>query len=120
MKKILILFGLLLFDFLSNAQDAVSECASGKISALTKRNQNARLQAVQASDNNIDVTYYKLNLNVTYTPKNLKGEVTINAKSKIASLDQVTIDLQNALTTDSIKIGNNSLFSISQIKLLSN
>jgi aminopeptidase N len=114
MKKILILFGLLLFDFLSNAQDAVSECASGKISALTKRNQNARLQAVQASDNNIDVTYYKLNLNVTYTPKNLKGEVTINAKSKIASLDQVTIDLQNALTTDSIKIGNKKLTFLHQ------
>ena len=114
MKKILILFNLLQLSFLINAQDAVSECASGKISALTKRNQNARLQALQAADNNIDVTYYKLNLNITYSPKNLKGEVTINAKSKIASLDQVTIDLQNALTTDSIKIGNKKLTFLHQ------
>ena len=114
MKKILILFNLLQLSFLVNAQDAVSECASGKISALTKRNQNARLQALQAADNNIDVTYYKLNLNITYSPKNLKGEVTINAKSKIASLDQVTIDLQNALTTDSIKIGNKKLTFLHQ------
>ena len=114
MKKILILFNLLQLSFLINAQDAVSECASGKTSALTKRNQNARLQALQAADNNIDVTYYKLNLNITYSPKNLKGEVTINAKSKIASLDQVTIDLQNALTTDSIKIGNKKLTFLHQ------
>ena len=109
MKKLLILFNLLFVNFLANAQDAVSECASGKIAALTKRNQNARLQTTQAADNNIDVTYYKLNLNITYTPKNLKGEVTINAKSKVASLDQLTIDLQNALTTDSVKIGNRKL-----------
>ena len=114
MKKALILFNLLLFNFLSLAQDAVSECASGKILSLTKRNQNARLQTAQAVDNNIDVTYYKLNLNVTYTPKNIKGEVTINAKIKVASLDQVTIDLQNALTTDSVKIGNRKLTFIHQ------
>ena len=114
MKKILILFNLLLFTFFANAQDAVSECASGKVYALTKRNQNARLQSIQASDNNIDVTYYKLNLNVSYTPKNIKGEVTINAKSKVALLEQVTIDLQNALTTDSIKIGNRKLTFLHQ------
>ena len=119
MKKILILFNLLLFNFLANAQDAVSECASGKILSLTKRNQNARLEAAQAVDNNVDVTYYKLNLNVSYSPKNIKGEVTINAKSKVASLEQVTIDLQNALTTDSVKIGNKKLSFLHQCLNLS-
>lgn len=109
MKKLPIFFILLLNYTFAFAQDAVSECAVGKILSLTKRNQNARIQAAQAVDNNIDVTYYKLNLNVSYTPKNIKGEVTINAKSKIAILDQVTIDLQNALTTDSVKIGNKKL-----------
>lgn len=109
MKKLPIFFILLINYTFTYAQDAVSECAAGKILSLTKRNQNARLQAVEAVDNNIDVTYYKLNLNVSYTPKNIKGEVTINAKSKVATLDQVTIDLQNALTTDSVKIGNKKL-----------
>jgi aminopeptidase N len=109
MKKLLILLSLLIPTFCIYAQEDVNECASGKISALTKRNQNARLQTVQASDNNIDVTYYKLNLNITYTPKNIKGEVTINAKSKATSLNQIIIDLQNALTTDSVKIGNKKL-----------
>ena len=114
MKKLLILLNLLIPTFCLYAQEDVNECAVGKILSLTKRNQNARLQAVQAVDNNIDITYYKLNLNVTYTPKNIKGEVTINAKSKVATLDQVTIDLQNALTTDSIKIGNRKLTFLHQ------
>jgi aminopeptidase N len=104
----------MLLNSLIYAQNAIDECASGKISALTKRNQNARLMATQAADNNIDVTYYKLNLNISYSPKNIKGEVTINAKSKFASLDQVTIDLQDALTTDSVKIGNQKLTFLHQ------
>jgi len=109
MKNLPLFFVLLLNYTSTYAQDAVSECSTGKILSLTKRNQNARMQAFEAVDNNIDVTYYKLNLNVSYAPKNIKGEVTINAKSKIAKLDQVTIDLQNALKTDSVKIGNRKL-----------
>jgi aminopeptidase N len=109
MKKLLILLNCLIFAISSHAQDASEECASGKILALTKRQQNARLMATMAGDNNIDVTYYKLNLNIKYTPKNLKGEVTINAKSKVTNLNQVVIDLQNALTTDSVKIGKTKL-----------
>ncbi len=114
MKKLLILLNFLFLGLYAHGQEDVNECAKGKILSLTKRNQNARLQAVRAVDNNIDVTYYKLNLNVSYTPKNIKGEVTINAKSKVALLDQVTIDLQNALTTDSIKIGNKKLTFLHQ------
>ena len=114
MKNLLVLLILMISTLCGYAQEDINECATGKILSLTKRNQNARLQTLQAVDNNIDITYYKLNLNVTYTPKNIKGEVTINAKSKIATLDQVTIDLQNTLTTDSIKIGNRKLTFLHQ------
>lgn len=114
MKELILFLNLLIAPFYISAQEDMNECASGKISALTKRNQNARLQTMQAVDNNIDVTYYKLNLNIIYSPKNIKGEVTISAKSKIASLDQITIDLQNALTTDSVKIGNRKLTFLHQ------
>ena len=114
MKKLLVLLILIISTLCGYAQEDVNECATGKILSLTKRNQNARLQAPQAVDNNIDITYYKLSLSVNYTPKNIKGEVTINAKSKIVTLDQVTIDLQNTLTTDSIKIGNRKLTFIHQ------
>ena len=88
------------------AQILDNECATAKIAALQKRQQNERLASMQAADNNVDVTYYKLNLGLNYSPKNIKGEVTIYAKSKTANLSQVIIDLQNALTTDSVKMGN--------------
>ncbi len=114
MKNLLYISLFILTNFKISAQILDSECAKGKIAAMQKRNQNAKIQASQASDNNIDITYYKLNLNVTYAPKNIKGEVTINAKSKVATLDQVTIDLQNALTTDSVKIGNKKLTFLHQ------
>ena len=106
MKNLLLI---LLFTCISSeifAQIPDSECATGKIAALRKQQQNARLLATQASDNNIDVTYYKLNLGLNYSPRNLKGEVTIIAKSKISNLSQIVIDLRNTLVTDSIKIAD--------------
>ncbi len=109
MKKLLILLNYLIFSISSQAQDASEECASSKILALKKRQQNSRLMATIAGDNNIDVTYYKLNLGLSYSPRNLKGEVTIYAKSKVSNLSQVIIDLQNTLITDSIKVGTKSL-----------
>ena len=109
MKNLLFLSLFIVTHFTIFAQIPDSECAIGKIAAMQKRLQNAKLQGNQVADNNIDVTYYKLDLSITYTTKSIKGEVTINAKSKIAELSQVTIDLQNALTTDSVKIGNSKM-----------
>lgn len=106
MKNFLILSLCCLMQWTAFAQNTDSECATGKIAAWEKRIQRAKIQATQAPDNNIDVTYYKLNLNVTYAPKNIKGEVTIKAKCQVNEIDKITIDLQNALTTDSVKIGN--------------
>ena len=106
MKKLFIFLPILLSLSSTYAQISDSECATGKILSLQKRQQNERLVSTQAVDNNIDVTYYKLNLGLTYSPKNIKGEVTIYAKSKTSNLSQVIIDLQNALTTDSVKIAN--------------
>ena len=77
MKKLLILLNCLFFAILSQAQDASEECASSKILALKKYQQNARLMATMAGDNNIDVTYYKLDLGITYSSRNIKGEVAI-------------------------------------------
>ncbi|PWK29257.1 putative secreted protein (Por secretion system target) [Arcicella aurantiaca] len=109
MKNLLFLSLFILTHFTIFAQISDSECAIGKIEAMQKRLQNAKLQGNQAADNNIDVSYYKLDLSIAYTTQSVKGEVTINAKSKIAELSQVTIDLQNALTTDSVKIGNSKM-----------
>lgn len=114
MKRAINTFALVFIFSYAYSQISESECATGKILALQKRKQGERLVNVQAVDNNIDVTYYKLNLGLTYSPKNIKGEITIYAKSKTSNLSQVIIDLQNALTTDSIKIENKRVIFIHQ------
>ena len=53
-------------------------------------------------DSNIDVTYYKLNLNVQYNPNYLIGAVTVEAKSTVNNLNTFFLDLQNVLKVDSV------------------
>ena len=38
-------------------------------------------------ESKIDVTYYGLDLSVTYSPRNITGAVTVNAKVDISSID---------------------------------
>ena len=69
-----------------------------------------RLSKVEyPGDSTIDVTYYKLNLNITYSPNYLKGAVTVNALSKSQSLKTFFLDLQNVLKVDSITCKNKRL-----------
>ncbi|MCY7361741.1 MAG: hypothetical protein LH629_06685, partial [Ignavibacteria bacterium] len=56
-------------------------------------------------DINIDVNYYKLNLKITYNPNYLVGDVTINCKSLINILNEVTYDFSNNMTVDSVTSG---------------
>lgn len=60
-------------------------------------------------DSTIDITYYKLNLKITTTPAYLWGEVDVFAKSKTQGLTNIFLDLSNALTLDSVMIGNTKL-----------
>ncbi|MCX6151803.1 MAG: M1 family metallopeptidase [Ignavibacteriales bacterium] len=53
-------------------------------------------------DSNFDVTYYKLNLNILYSKRELKGEVTIAGRSVINGLDSISLDLSNYLNVDSV------------------
>jgi len=57
-------------------------------------------------DPSYEVVYYKLNLNVSYSPQHLFGEVTVSAKSMINELSSFFLDLSNALTVDSVKSGD--------------
>ena len=71
-----------------------------------------------ASDANIDVKYYKLNLSITTSPTYLTGIVTMNAVSLIGSLTSVTLDLMSAMTVDSVKKGNTQLSFAQQYSTL--
>ncbi len=56
-------------------------------------------------DQNIDVTYYKLNLTLTYSPDYLTGIVTVNAKSLSSKMASFFLDLKDNLTVDSVLSG---------------
>lgn len=58
-------------------------------------------------DQTIDIKYYKLDLNITYSPNYLTGAVTIKFKPALSSINQVFFDLQNNLLIDSILINEN-------------
>ena len=80
---------------------------------------NERLSKVEyPGDSSIDVTYYKLNLSITYSPNYLKGAVTVTAKSKTPYLKNFFLDLQDFLKVDSvISKGKHLDFTHSNAKL---
>jgi aminopeptidase N len=66
-------------------------------------------------DSTIDVTYYKLDLNITYHPNYLRGAVTINAKSKLPALNNFFLDLLDSLHVDSV-VSNNMQLSFTHLQ----
>ena len=70
-------------------------------------------------DSTFDVSYYKLDLNINYSPKSLSGAVTVSAKSLEDNLVSVFLDLTDVLTVDSVISNNKSLlFNHSENKLV--
>ncbi len=82
------------------AQSAGNECQTAKVRTFKQMKSMGKLY--YPGDQNIDVTYYKLDLNISYSPQQITGAVTIDAKSMQDNLTSVFYDLQNALTVDSV------------------
>lgn len=82
------------------AQFAGNECQTAKVRTFKQMKSMGKLY--YPGDQNIDVTYYKLDLNISYSPQQITGAVTIDAKSMQDNLTSVFYDLQNALTVDSV------------------
>jgi aminopeptidase N len=61
------------------------------------------------SDTNINATYYKLDLYITYEPNFLTGAVTINSTSRINNLTNIFYDFSDNMTVDSILYYNDLL-----------
>ncbi len=59
-------------------------------------------------DSTFDATYYKLDLNITYTPKYLTGKVTVAAKA-INALSSFYLDLFSSMIVDSVKENSTAL-----------
>lgn len=58
------------------------------------------------SNSNINVSFYRLYLEIYLNPNNLKGETTIAFTISDSSADNVILDFSSNMNTDSVKIGN--------------
>ncbi|PID60711.1 MAG: peptidase M1 [Ignavibacteriae bacterium] len=102
MKKTLL--GILFLTNIIFSQQTQHDCSRGKIEQLKKLN---KIFAINYSgDSNIDVTYYKLDLNISYDNQKINGIVTISAISETDNLSSIFLDLQNHFTVDSVKVNN--------------
>ena len=75
-------------------------CADSKIKYFSNLNKTNGIQ--YPGDETIDVTYYKLDVTLDYDSRNISGNIAISAKSLQDSLNTIYLDLQNALTINSI------------------
>jgi len=92
---------------LGQQRQILHECQATKIRNF-KQYENF-LDTKYPGDQSIDVTYYGLNLNISYSPQQIIGAVRIDGKSLQDDLTNFFLDLQNSLTTDSVKSGNELL-----------
>jgi len=88
---------------LSTEDEQLLKSEARRYTALMERMQKP------ASDLNIDVTYYKLNLTLTTSPQYLRGVVTAKARSTATNLTSVVLDLNSVMTVDSVKSGTTKL-----------
>ncbi len=118
MNRILILVMMLLILLckLSFAQSIRESLLKSEKQSLIHLKKLSNVQ--YPGDSTIDVTYYKLNLTLTYSPNYLKGIVTVNAKNNLSGLNAFFLDLQDTLTIDSVLSNGKQLtFSHSNAKL---
>jgi aminopeptidase N len=104
MKKILFLLLISNILFAQN-EEAGELCATAKIEAFKRANANKNARIQYPGDDKIDMGYYLLKLKVTNSPQYLSGEATLFVKAK-QSVNEVLIDLETNMKTDSVKIGS--------------
>ncbi|MFC2102953.1 M1 family aminopeptidase [Bacteroidota bacterium] len=70
---------------------------------INKYSKLMKLSKIQyPGDSKIDVTYYKLDLEVSYETQYITGTVTIGVKVDTTSINNCFLDLKNSLTVDSV------------------
>ena len=107
MKKIFLLIVIFISYNLFAQNDGAEYCSHLKAQSYSKIQKLAKV--AYPGDSNIDVTYYKLNLNVSANPNSLSGIVTVKAKPTINSLSNIYLDLKNNMTVSKVALGNTNL-----------
>ena len=106
MKKCFLLLYLVINSFLLS-QTGEELCSSSKIQIYERLGKS--LEVTYPGDANIDVTYYKLDLNITYSPQYLKGIVTVKGRPSIGQINSLYLDLWSGFKVNSVKSNNQQL-----------
>jgi len=98
--KIFFLIFLFLYCTTNYTQNSSQICSVSKISHYNKLQKIIEIN--YPGDQNIDVTYYKLDLEITYSSQQISGTVTVDALSLVDNLANFYIDLQNHFNVSSV------------------
>ena len=90
----------MIFSTLIFAQSSKEHCSLSKINHFNKLQKVSQIN--YPGDNRYDVTYYKLDLNISYSTQQIIGEVTVNIKSLENNLGEIFLDLQDHFIIDSV------------------
>lgn len=100
----------LLLSSLLIAQDEYKPWIKGERERHSKQIQMSKV--LYAGDSKIDISYYGLDLAVTANPNYLSGSVIIGIKVDTSSINSCFLDLQNALTINSLLLnGSPAVFT---------
>ncbi|MCP5062292.1 MAG: T9SS type A sorting domain-containing protein [Ignavibacteriae bacterium] len=100
---------LVIFSTLTFAQSSKEHCSLSKINHLNNLQKTSKLN--YPGDNRYDVTYYKLDLNISYSARQIIGAVTVKAKSLENNLSEFFLDLQDHFIIDSVVSNGTSLIN---------
>lgn len=114
MKKIIVITALIVFAGVSLfAQTGAEYCSQSKINYYDQAKTLSK--ASYPGDSKIDITYYKLNLDVNYDSQYLTGIVTVKGRPVNDGLNNFFLDLWSGFTVNSvITHGQNLQFNIDQ------
>ena len=98
LSRIVIVF--LLAASLNIAQEGYKPWVKAERERHARTIQLSKIQ--YPGDTKIDVTYYGLDLNITYQPNYIAGKVIVNALVDTSSITGFFLDLSDSLTVDSV------------------
>ncbi|MBI9072418.1 MAG: T9SS type A sorting domain-containing protein [Melioribacteraceae bacterium] len=104
---LLLLFFIIFLPKNFYAQEEFHLCAKSKIQS--GYNQNSLAKINYPGDQTIDVTYYKLNIDINPESKFLSGIVTVKGSFNKSLNNEFYLDLQNVFSVTSVKSTNNDI-----------
>ncbi|MGD8781257.1 MAG: M1 family aminopeptidase [Ignavibacteria bacterium] len=107
MDKIILVYLLLLLTSITGYAQDQHSCGYLKNLALNSDASSNKIN--YPGDENYDVNYYKLSLNIDCTAQVVAGEVTIKAKSMVDNLTSIFVDLSKVMNVAKVKSNGQQL-----------